>query len=208
MRRGSSSGPSDVTTNATSTFAASVCSSDVRPAACRTIALRRGSTVRISPSARPTQSPTATSRFSCSSRPGRRVRTRPAGRLDVVGGAMRRHDPSRHEAGLQLFGELGSSTRARPDRTQATQNLLRDVRRGRRGGRLPRGATSVARLVGRSGRGGGKHSRHVVEPPLAGDGNLTRLGTSPPSRQASAPRRTACAMCETASTRRPPTKIH
>ena len=35
--------------NATSTFAASVCCSDVSPAACRTIALRRGSTARIEP---------------------------------------------------------------------------------------------------------------------------------------------------------------
>lgn len=39
MRRGSMSGPSDETTNATSTFAASVCAVVVRPAALRTIAL-------------------------------------------------------------------------------------------------------------------------------------------------------------------------
>ena len=46
--------------------------------ALRTMALRRGSTVRISPSDRPTQSPAPTSRPSCICRPGRRVRTAPA----------------------------------------------------------------------------------------------------------------------------------
>src|SRR5581483_10561503 len=42
-----------------------------------TIALRRGSTDRIRPSPSPTQSPTATSTLSWTSRPGRRVRTAP-----------------------------------------------------------------------------------------------------------------------------------
>src|ERR1700746_2971830 len=78
MRRGSRSGPSDETTNATSTFAASVCAVVVRPAGLRPIALRRGTTLRIRPSDRPTQSPTATSRPSCISRPGRRERTGPS----------------------------------------------------------------------------------------------------------------------------------
>src|SRR2546430_244610 len=78
MRRGSRSGPSDETANATSTFAASVCAVVVRPAAFRTMALRRGRTTRIRPSLSPTQSPAPTSRPSCLSRPGRRERRAPA----------------------------------------------------------------------------------------------------------------------------------
>src|SRR5262249_44414230 len=111
MRRGSSSGPSDDTTNAISTFAASVCASDVFPAALRTIALRRGKTLRISPSLNPTQSPTATSAPSCTSRPGSRVRSGPP---DVVRCAMRSDDAARLEAGAQFSGELGTP----PERAQ------------------------------------------------------------------------------------------
>src|SRR3954469_2324885 len=77
MRRGSRSGPRDETANATPTFAASVCAVVVRPAALRTMALRRGRTARTRPSERPTQSPTPTSRPSCISRPGSRERTGP-----------------------------------------------------------------------------------------------------------------------------------
>src|SRR5256885_5053880 len=78
MRRGSRSGPSDERANAPSTFAASVCAVVVRPAAFRTMALRRGRTTRIRPSLSPTQSPAPTSRPSCLSRPGRRERRAPA----------------------------------------------------------------------------------------------------------------------------------
>ena len=114
MRRGSRSGPSDVTMNATSTFAASVCASDVSPADLRTIALRRGSTARISPSPSPTQSPTATSTLSCISLPGQARTNGLVGRLHVVRSAVRRDHASRHEAGLKLFGEL----RVPPERAE------------------------------------------------------------------------------------------
>src|SRR3954465_11600704 len=121
MRRGSRSGPSDETANATPTVAASVCAVVVRPAALRTMALRRGRTARTRPSERPTQSPTPTSRPSCISRPGSRERTGPrsvqhakaprggagpALRPDVEGAAVDGCDAARHETGLQVFGEL------------------------------------------------------------------------------------------------------
>ena len=107
MRRGSRSGPSDETANATSTFAASVCAVVVSPAAFRTIALRRGRTVRIRPSARPTQSPAPDVDALVDEPSGQPGADGAALRPDVEGAPVDGCDASRHETGLQVFGELG-----------------------------------------------------------------------------------------------------
>ena len=107
MRRGSRSGPSDETANATSTFAASVCAVVVRPAAFRTMALRRGRTVRIRPSRKP--DPVAGADVEALvHQPSGQAGADGAGlRPDVERAAMDGGDAARHEAGLQVFGELG-----------------------------------------------------------------------------------------------------
>jgi hypothetical protein len=81
--------------------------------------------------------------------------------------ARRRRVPARGRP--QVVRRAPGSTRARPDRNQATQVLLREweSRTARRP--PPKGATSVARLVGRDGRKGCKNKRHEV--------NLLRPGT-------------------------------
>ena len=61
-----------------STFATSVCSFVARPAALRTIALRRGRTESTTPSLSAIQSPTATSVPANEKRPGIRTRDVPA----------------------------------------------------------------------------------------------------------------------------------
>ena len=102
MRRGSSSGPSELTMNATSMFAARVCANVARPAAFRTSALERGATVRISPSPRPDPVADRDVGVLVQQPPGQAGADEVVLGLHVVRGAMRRGDASRHEAGLQL----------------------------------------------------------------------------------------------------------
>ena len=107
MRRGSRSGPSDETTNATSTFAASVCAvvgqagrvADDRAAArqhARGSVRRRG---------RPSRRRRRRGRRAAACRAGGSGRV--AGfRPDVERAAVSGRDAARHETGLQVFGEL------------------------------------------------------------------------------------------------------
>ena len=92
--------------NAKSTFAASVCDSDVSPAAFRTIALRRGSTTRTSPSAE--ADPVADRDLDAlvHEAPRQAGTDDLLGRLDVERSTVRRDHAPRHETGLQVGGEL------------------------------------------------------------------------------------------------------
>src|SRR5579864_2541750 len=179
MRRGSSSGPSDVTTNAISTFAASVCWSDVRPAACRTIALRRGTTERISPSPSPTQSPTATSTLSCSSRPGSRVRTAPV----AVATSYAARCAATTRPGTRPGSSCSASSGFHPSAPRSNSgNAVSPSGRITRTARRPSPERSYARrAASRPRRPWRRNAQSSDEPPSAGDGNPIRLGAGHPA---------------------------
>ena len=169
MRRGSRSGPSEDTMNARSTFAASVCDSDVRPAAFRTIALRRGSTTRTSPSPRPTQSPTATSTLSCTSRPGRLVRTISS----AVCTSKAARCPAMTRPGTRPGCKLAASSRVQPStpRSNSDKAILRFGCEDRTARRPSPKGSYARRAASRSRRPRRRQAQSACElPPLRGNG--------------------------------------
>src|SRR5258708_2212683 len=160
MRRGSSSGPSELTTNATSTFAASGWESDVLPAAERTIALRRGSTDRICEPASPTEAPVATSTPSWRGGPGRLARTVPC--------TVRKSNAPRWTATTRAAVRPDSRLSARsafqpssPRSNDGNAVLLPRQRYAKSAARRPRPEGEASRRLGQEDREGGARNRHV-----------------------------------------------
>ena len=108
MRRGSSSGPSEETTKRDVDVRDERLQRVARPAALRTMALRRGSTESTESPASAIQSPTATSVPSWAKRPGMRTRSTAGLGRHVELSAMDGDHTPRLVAGREVLGVLGS----------------------------------------------------------------------------------------------------
>ncbi len=171
MRRGSSSGPSELTTNATSMFAASVCARVARPAAFRTSALERGK--HGSDQSVAEAHPVADRDIGVlvQEPPGQAGAHELVLGLHVVRGAVRRDDASRHEAGLQLLGERGIPAERTDIEFRQRQTLLRDMRWDGAAAAISRRSSAVAPARSRGPRRQNAQAS-CVDLLFAGDGNV------------------------------------